>query len=211
MLGHHALAPDALALEPAQRGDEEAGDRLALLIRQDLEMRPARGAVDRDVGERPPGPSEAPAASAGDLVSDAAEAGGHPGIEVAGLVVAGAIASPRRRARLQRCQPPEPQPPKVAGDGAPGQAKAQGDLLAGQPLPAPRSGNHHGRGTGRLLATRCGAELRFARPAQPSRRERASHLRAMRGLTQSWRRRGRACPPRARDEPWRPDRTVQPG
>jgi hypothetical protein len=39
------------------------------------------------------------------------------------------------------------------------------------------------QGTGSLLATRRGAELRFCRPAWPSLRPRASHLRTVRVLT----------------------------
>ena len=74
VVGHHALDPDALALEPAQGADQEAGDRLALLVRQDLDVGEARGVVDRDVDELPPGTLRALAAIAGDPVSDAAEA-----------------------------------------------------------------------------------------------------------------------------------------
>jgi hypothetical protein len=75
VVGHHALDPDALALEPAQRADQEAGDRLAPFVRQDLDVRQARGVVDRDVDELPPRTRGALAAIAGDPVSDAAEAG----------------------------------------------------------------------------------------------------------------------------------------
>ena len=39
------------------------------------------------------------------------------------------------------------------------------------------------QGAGSLLATRCGAELRFCRPASPSLPKRASHLRTVRVLT----------------------------
>ena len=59
VVGHHALDPNAETLEPAQRPDEEAGDRPALLVRQDLDVGEPGGIVDRDVDELPacaPGP-----------------------------------------------------------------------------------------------------------------------------------------------------------
>jgi hypothetical protein len=113
VVGHHALDPNALALEPAQRADQEASDRLALLVRQDLDARQARGVVDGDVDELPPGTVRALAAIAGDPVSDAPEAGELLGIEVNELAGACAIVPPRRRARLERGQMTEPQPPEM--------------------------------------------------------------------------------------------------
>src|SRR4029450_13092010 len=128
VVGHHALDPDALALEPAQRADQEAGDRLALLIRQDLDVRQARGVIDRDMDELPAGTLRAVAAIAGDPVADAAEAGGVLGIEVDKLAGACAAVTPRRLARLEGGQAAEPQPPEMAGDGAPRQGEAPGGL-----------------------------------------------------------------------------------
>jgi hypothetical protein len=53
IVGHHPLDPAALALEPAQGTDQEAGGRLAPLVRQDLDVSEPRGVVDRDVHELP--------------------------------------------------------------------------------------------------------------------------------------------------------------
>jgi hypothetical protein len=104
-------------LEPAQRPDQEASDRLALLMRQDLDVSQARGVVDRDVDELPAIPLTLAAPVAGAAVPDAPEAGELLGIEVDELTGACAIVAPRRRARFERGQPTETQPPAMAGDG----------------------------------------------------------------------------------------------
>ena len=139
VVGHHALDPDALAPEPAQGADQEAGHRLALLIRQDLDVSQARGVVDRDVDELPASTLALAAPVAGDAMADAAEAGELLDIEVDELTGACAVVSPRRLARFERGQPTETQPPEIAGDGAPGQAKPLSDLLAGHPVVAAQS------------------------------------------------------------------------
>ena len=92
-------------LEPAQRPDEEAGDRPALLVRQDLDVGEPGGVVDRDVDELPACTLRALAAIAGDPMADAPEAGELLDIEVDQLAGACAVVTPRRLARFECGQP----------------------------------------------------------------------------------------------------------
>ena len=82
VVGHHALDPNAETLEPAQRPDEEAVDRLALLVRQDLDEGEPGSVVNRHVDELPASTLALGAPIAGDPMADAPEAGELLDIEV---------------------------------------------------------------------------------------------------------------------------------
>jgi hypothetical protein len=98
-----------------------------------------------------PAPSEPWRRSPVAPVTDAAEAGELLRIEVDELAGACAAVTPRRLARLECGQATEPQPPEMAGDGAPRQAKPQGDLLAGHAVLATQPGNHGEPGRWQLV------------------------------------------------------------
>jgi hypothetical protein len=61
VVGHHALDPNTESLEPAQRPDEEASDRLAFLVRQDLDEGEPGRVVNRHMAasalRHPPSPA----------------------------------------------------------------------------------------------------------------------------------------------------------
>jgi hypothetical protein len=176
VVGHHALDQDALALEPAQRADQEAGDRLALLVRQDLDVRQARGIVYSDVDELPARAVRAVAAVAGDPVADAAEAGELLDIEVDEFAGACAAVTPRRLARLE-CRRRWPATVLL------GRRRRTAISSPVMRYSRRRRVIMASQGAGSLLATRRGAEPRFSRPARPAWRKRASHLRTVRVLT----------------------------
>jgi hypothetical protein len=151
VVGHHALDPNALAFEPAQRADQKTGHRLAFLVGQDLDIGQARGIVDSDVDELPARAVGAVAAIARDAVADAAEAGELLDVEVDELAGACAAVTPRRLARLECGQATEPQPLEMAGDGAPRQVKPHGDLLAGHAVLATQARDHGEPGRWQLV------------------------------------------------------------
>jgi len=151
IVGHDALDPDALALEPAQGTDQEAGDRLALFVRQDLDVGEPRGVVDRDVDEFPASPLALAAPIAGDAMADAAEADELLDVEVDELAGACAIVVPRRLAGLERRQPAQTKPAEMSGDGAAWQTKPHGDLLRGLAGLTSQPGDHGEPGRWQLV------------------------------------------------------------
>jgi hypothetical protein len=182
VVAHHPLDPDAEALEPAQRPDQEAGHRLTLFVGQDLDVGQPGGIVDRDVDELVADLAVLAAPLAGDAMAAVAKAGELLDVEVDELTGAGALVTSRWRAWFERRPATEAEPREVAGHGAARELQT--------PICSPVMRDSHRRrtaissqGAGSLLATRWGAELRFCRPAWPSLRKRASHLRTVRTLT----------------------------
>jgi hypothetical protein len=142
IVGHHPLDPDALALEPAQRTDQEAGGRLAFLVRQDLDIGEPRGVVDGDVHELPTDLAVLAVPITGDAMADPGEAGELHGVEMDQLAGPCAVVAPRRLARLQRRQPPKAEAGEMPGHRATRQLQTLGDLLAGHAVLATQPHDH---------------------------------------------------------------------
>ena len=194
VVGHHPFDPDALALEPAQRADQEAGGRLASLVRQDLDIGEARGVVDRDVHELPADLAVLAPPIAGDAMAEPGEAGELLGVEMDQLAGPCAVVAPRRLARFERGQSAEAEPGQVTGHRAARQMQAVGDLLAGHAIRAAQPDDHRDPGLGQPVGHLPG---RRAAVAQASQRGLpiAGEPRADGPLTESERfGRGLACP-----------------